>query len=195
MESCPALIGIDDGYFPHPKSGGSTVLAGVLWSGWAPRDCSLELIEVDGLDGTEKALRLYERLLPSGARDVVILLDGISVAGFNFVDPVVLEDETGSRVLVIFKKPLDLGKIEAALRGNFRDWELRLEVYAEVVPKTNRLVTKRGVVHYYSSSMGRREALRAVECGQVFSPTPEPLRLSHMLATEVSLLLRRLKLL
>ncbi|RLG81990.1 MAG: hypothetical protein DRO09_01225, partial [Thermoprotei archaeon] len=66
MDGSLRTLGIDDGYFPvYFKEGKlKTLIVGVVCSGLTPVNLAIDLITVDGLDGTEAALRVYRRLVP-----------------------------------------------------------------------------------------------------------------------------------
>ncbi|MEM4550227.1 MAG: DUF99 family protein, partial [Sulfolobales archaeon] len=82
------LVGIDDGFFPpeYKELKLKTVLVGTLYRGRRPVDVKLRTVTVDGTDGTKKAIEILESLGESDA----VFLDGVTVAGFNVVDPEVL---------------------------------------------------------------------------------------------------------
>ena len=194
LRKASASIGIDDGFFPPPpKKKGLTVLAGVLTLNLQPLKAALEHVTVDGLDGTEKAVKIVNRLLEGKHEDAVVFLDGISVAGFNYIDPHALEESTSTTVVVVFRGPLSLEKIERALKKHFSDWERRLSIYRLVVPRIRRASTRRGRVYYYAPSLDSVRAIKILEENQVYSPIPEPLRVADMLASEASRLLRSMK--
>uniref|UniRef100_A0A7J3ZJM9 UPF0215 protein ENM78_02385 n=1 Tax=Fervidicoccus fontis TaxID=683846 RepID=A0A7J3ZJM9_9CREN len=194
MKRTSISIGIDDGFFPPPpKKKGLTVLAGVLTLNLQPLRAALERVTIDGLDGTERAVEIVKRLLEGESGDVAVFLDGISIAGFNYIDPQALEESTGTMVVAVFRGPLSLEKIERALKKHFSDWEHRLSIYRLVVPRIKRATTKRGRVYYYAPSLDSIRAIRILEENQIYSPIPEPLRIADMLASEVSRLLRRMR--
>lgn len=118
------VLGFDDGTFSfssklkHEK----TILIGVVMKG------SLEVvgvlsrwITVDGRDVTDAMINSVNS---SRFKDLrVILLKGITYAGFNVVDLERLHNETGLPVVVVVRKKPDILAMEDALRKHFRDAE------------------------------------------------------------------------
>ena len=85
------VIGVEDGGFSRELSiygFEKTLLVCVLLQGTRIDDFRADMITVDGLDASEKLITILRNL----AFDVVIL-SGISFAGFNLVDPTLVFEE------------------------------------------------------------------------------------------------------
>ncbi len=186
------VVSLDDGYFPHPKKKGLTTLAGVISRGVMPFDCRIELVEVDGTDATEKAARIISFLRSRYDTIDIVLLDGVTYAGFNFIDPEMLAETLGEKVdyIIVFRKKPNSQLILAALRKHFADWEKRWSVIGKYVTSPNTMTTRFGRI-FFSSNLETEKALKALEELQVYSPVPEPLRIADMLASAASRYLRR----
>ncbi|NIO44111.1 MAG: DUF99 family protein, partial [Candidatus Aenigmarchaeota archaeon] len=78
------IVAWDDGPFKF-KSKGKDILVGVIFRGGQFIDGLLKTeIEIDGLDATKK---IIEKVLKTKHKDLrIIMLDGITFAGFNTVD-------------------------------------------------------------------------------------------------------------
>jgi len=113
------VVALDDGYFPPIKKG-KTTIAGILWKDTLIKSV-IDLIEIDGLDATQKAIKIINELQACSGESV-ILLDGIAYAGFNYIDPEEITNACSSNYIVVFYRPLNLGKIKDALLKNFNDW-------------------------------------------------------------------------
>ena len=120
------ILGIDDGPFT-PRSKGSAVIIGVIYRGNDLLEGVIqESITVDGSDATDKIVHLirsskfYEALK-------VVMLYGITVGGFNVIDPRVLYEELGLPIIIIIEKKPDLKSIKKALtyiRNGEEKWKI-----------------------------------------------------------------------
>ena len=93
------ILGIDDGFFL--KGDKETLLVGVVFRGgfWLDGILSTQ-VAVDGMDATEK---IIEMVMSSRYDDLrVIMLSGITVAGFNTIDITDLNRQTGLPVIAAF---------------------------------------------------------------------------------------------
>src|SRR5215831_624391 len=93
-QASPRTIGIDDG--PFTKQQETAPLVAALLDGSHLEDIGTTSIEVDGLDATENAVRLVKRW-----RHFPILLSGVTFAGFNLIDPRVLQEKFRVPVIII----------------------------------------------------------------------------------------------
>ena len=94
------VLGVDDGVFV-PQKRGKALIVGVVYRGglWLDGVMHTE-IEVDGLDATEKIASMIKSS-PHYAQLRVIMLNGLTFAGFNIVDIKRLYGETGLPVIVV----------------------------------------------------------------------------------------------
>lgn len=178
---CHITIGIDDGMFLKGKSKW-TVLVGVLFVGLKLEKIAMERVEVDGLNGTSVAWKILNRLeVKPGA---TVFLDGITYAGFNFIDPVELSEKSFSHVIAVFRRRPNEERILRALKLHFLDWEIRWKVISKVSTGINEM-NVRGRKLYYYSYPNSYEAKMKIRKIAVTSKIPEPLRLADALAKEV----------
>ncbi len=186
------IIGLDDGYFPHPKQGGRTILAGVaLDAELTPRSTALTWVTVDGTDATEKAAEVVNRLLGDTVdpgTPLPVLLDGVTYAGFNYVDPWALEEALGARarVVVYFRWLPDAGRVREALEKHFPDHRVRWSVISGVIRGAQSLIVGGMRVHAFAPSMGWDEVVGLIVNSCIRGAQPEPLRLAHMVASGVA---------
>lgn len=176
-------VGIDDGFFPphYKELKLKTFLVGTLYQGRTPRDIKVGTVTVDGNDGTERALEILRKL--AGAD--VVFLDGVTVAGFNYIDPEKLLDLVKT-VIVIYKFEPDLNKIESALRGHFSDWEHRYEVVLRAYRRSKLLETKWRTMRVAVFGVEDPNPGTVISHLQLVSPIPEPLRVSDIVASSLS---------
>lgn len=182
-------IGIDDGYFTQEfkEMRLKTLLVGVLCSGKKPENIKVTTVVVDGLDGTSRALEVIEELRKGLTTSVnAVFLDGVTVAGFNFIDPEEVNVRTGIPVVVLFKTKLNLEKVKAALINHFSDWRDRYEIIERNYGRAQEVVTRRKNVRISSYGLDLSKVSMLVSFLQHVSSVPEPLRLADLIASELT---------
>jgi len=89
----------------------------------------VELVKVDGLDATEKlisALRSWEF--------DVVMLAGVSFAGFNLIDPTIVYEKYGKPVIIVVRKKPNNVAVKKALKEHFEDWRVRWAIFEGLGP-------------------------------------------------------------
>ena len=164
------ISGVDDGYFPlsYKRGKGKTVLVVATFSGTKLTDLDFDLITVDGADGTE----VYRKLRKGDVR----LLDGITFAGFNYIDPEECD-------VVVFTHRPDLDKVERALEKHFRDQ--RKDTIIKVLKSLVRLPTPKGEVYVFSQ-LGLDLVREVIWTSQKFSKVPFQLSVTSEIAKKLS---------
>lgn len=109
------ILAWDDGPFEF-KTKGKDIIVGTIFRGGQALDGLLKTeIEIDGEDATEK---IVESVLKTRHKDIrVIMLDGITFAGFNTVDIKEVYEKTGLPVIVINRQKPDVEKFVEALKA------------------------------------------------------------------------------
>lgn len=188
------LVAIDDGYFPARCKGVKackTVLAAVLFRG-KPLDLCLGTVLVDGDDALDLACRCVNDLLNRNpyVGEPLLMLDNVTFAGFNVVDVAKLRScVNGLVVAVYFKSKPDVRKIERALKRAFREWRSRYEMFLKAVLDLTEVYVPRSRGRFYLHVEPREsleEALELIQRHLVFSTTPEPIRVAHLVASAAS---------
>jgi endonuclease V-like protein UPF0215 family len=132
-------LGIDDGYFDvsfkRSNTKYRTVLVGAVVCGKEFTDLYLDFVTVDGLDATSSSYRIIDKAKYFYNLDAV-LLDGVTYAGFNIVNPKKLYMLTLIPTIVVFRHKLDLEKIRIALEKHFLDHRYRYNVIEETYTKS-----------------------------------------------------------
>ncbi|MFH1106031.1 MAG: DUF99 family protein [Candidatus Aenigmatarchaeota archaeon] len=157
---------------------------GTIFRGGAWIDGLLKTrIKVDGSDATKKIIkcvnktRHYEQLR-------VIMIDGITMAGFNVLDIKELFEKTQIPVIAISRKLPDFRKIRAAL-NNFSDGKKRWELIKKAgTPKPCAIRGER--IYYQAAGIDDSNAKRIITLSCTRSLIPEPLRVAHLIASGVS---------
>ena len=174
------VIGFDDGTFRF-KGRGRTILIGVVMKGSQEVVGVLSRwITVDGMDATDA---MIDSIAESRFEDLrVIMLKGITYAGFNIVDVQRLSRETGLPVIVVIRKKPDLEAMKKALKKHFSNWRERIELLErageifEMIP---------GKLYYQAVNIPKEQAAEVIRITRKSSLIPEPLRLAHMIASAV----------
>ncbi len=174
-------VGFDDGTFSFSSklNREKTILIGVVMKGSREVVGVLSRwITVDGRDATDL---IADAVINSRFKDLrVILLKGITYAGFNVVDVERLNRETGLPVVVVVRKRPNLEAMEAALRKHFDDAEGRIELLRKA-PPLHELIPEKLYIQFLG--LDERTATEIVRITTRTGLVPEPLRLAHMIAS------------
>lgn len=170
-------IGFDDAPFvrraEQPVSVAGVVCAGTRFEGmvWGQ-------VQPDGWDATDVLCKMLIRskFLP---QIHIILLDGISLAGFNVVDLPLLAEKVKRPCVAVMRRHPDLSAVEFAMR-RLPEPERRL-----------KLLHRAGLIYHYcpfffqvcgvSPAVTAGVLARLTDCGHV----PEALRLAHLITSAV----------
>ena len=177
------VLGVDDGSF-KPKQSGRTLLACVLMEGFRVAQVFFEFIEIDGLDATEKLIKVVKE-----GKEVVdlIMLSGISFAGFNLIDPVEVWERTSIPVIIATKDRPNNEAVRMALLKHFADYEARWTIFEKIGEvyevKSN---PKENPIWVEVVGIKIDEASNIIRGLTVFGRLPEPLRTASLIAKGLS---------
>ncbi|MDK6027865.1 DUF99 family protein [Ignisphaera sp. 4213-co] len=180
------FLGIDDGYFNilykrvEPKR--KTILVGVLTRNRRIVDIIFNNITIDSLDGTQKVLEIVEDALSLHEVNAVFL-DGVTYAGFNIVDPTKIYRIYSIPVITVFRYPLDLEKIYAALKKHFPDHEYRYSVIKHVYMSSNRIRVGDTTLRYFSIGLPIHQAEAILNFLCRYYSYPYPLHVADRIAS------------
>jgi len=177
------VVGFDDGTFSFSSKmkGEKTILIGIVMKGSQEVVGVLSRwITVDGNDATDA---MIDAVRASRFKDLrVILLKGITYAGFNIVDLERLHSETGLPVIVVVRKRPNLKSMELALRKHFRDAEDRISLLRKAPPMVELIP---GRLYLQAIGVDSQTAAEVVKTTTRTGLLPEALRLAHMVASAV----------
>lgn len=179
----------DDGFFPANYKGGRgiTYIVGVeVNEQIGVRRIAWSTVKVD-LNTTEHAIMAISRNLGGS----LILLDGITYAGFDVVNPARLSNSTGKGVIVVQTHPLNLTRIRLALQKHFTDWYERYTIIEDVYKNMFYVETPWRTVRIHVQGINVNEAISVVKRLCLYSPVPEPLRIADKISSALSRLLLR----
>lgn len=178
------ILGFDDGAFEFKSAGSLVPVIGVIYRGGNFIDGMLRTdITIDGMDATDKLIKRIESTRHRQQLKVV-MLDGITLGGFNIVDIHKLHNETGLPIIVVNRKIPDLKAVRKALK-RFDDFKKRWQTIKNA-GKIKTYSFKKGKNLYYQSiGLGDEEAEEILSLSSTRGFIPEPLRVAHIIATAV----------
>jgi endonuclease V-like protein UPF0215 family len=176
------VLGIDDGGFV-PRTKGTVDVVGVVYRGgyWFEGVMRAE-ITIDGLDATEKIAAMIESS-PYYRELRIVVLDGVTFAGFNVVDISKLSRRVDLPVISVARKKPDLEEIRSAL-NNLPEFEIRWQAM-ENAGKIFEVETRKGEnpVYMHIAGILREDAEKIMKKTSTRSLIPEALRVAHIIAS------------
>ena len=176
------VLGVDDGVFiPHSK--GLVDVVGVVFRGgyWLDGVMRTE-VEVDGLDGTEKIASMIIES-PHYKQLRIIMLSGITLAGFNVVDIKELYNKTELPVIAITRDMPNMKEIEQAIE-RLPEKEKRWRAIQNAGEMINvRTREEEEPIYMQIAGIEREDAEKIVKITSTRSNIPEPLRVAHIIAS------------
>ncbi len=175
------IIGWDDA--PFDKNDRTVRIFGAIFRGGSWMDGLLSAkIRIDGNDATRK---IAESMNKTRHREQIriIMLDGITLGGFNVVDIEKLHKKTGMGVIAISRKIPEFGKIKKALEnveGGAEKWAL---IEKAGVPASCKV--DNGSIYYQACGINRKNAEDLIKLSSTRALIPEPLRAAHLIASGV----------
>jgi len=179
------VLGVDDGVFV-PQKRGKALIVGVVYRGglWLDGVMHTE-IEVDGLDATEKIASMIKSS-PHYAQLRVIMLNGLTFAGFNVVDIKRLYGETGLPVIVVSREKPNLDEIKKALEKlphKEKRWKM-IENAGKLLEVNVR--NTGSSIYVQLAGLNEKDARKIVRITSTRSNIPEPLRVAHIIASGIT---------
>lgn len=175
------VLGIDDSSLEHDP----VMIVGVVFRGGQWLDGVLRSeIRRDGLDATETIIKLVNNTRHFDQIRVV-LLDGVTYAGFNVVDIQEVCNKTTKPVIVVMRHFPDFDGIKNAL-AHLPECEKRYHAIKRAGRITS-VVTKDADKPIYIQVCGMdiADAGEIVKLTSTRSLIPEPLRVAHLIATGI----------
>ncbi len=176
------VLGVDDGIFvPHTKDTANVV--GVVYRGgyWLDGVMRTE-VTVDGLDATEKIADMIKKS-PHYEELRVVILNGITFAGFNVVDINKLFKTVNLPVIAVAREKPDLEKIRRALE-NLSECERRwqaIESAGKIIEVQTRNTGE--TVYMQIAGVSQEDAEKILKSTSTRSNIPEALRVAHIIAS------------
>ena len=179
------VLGVDDGVFtPHVK--GFAPIVGVVFRGGYWLDGVMHTkVEVDGFDATEKIASMIINS-PHYKQLRVIMLNGITFAGFNVVNIKELDSETKLPVIAVTREKPNFTEIREALK-NLPESEERWKTITSA-GKMFEVSTRSENEKVYMQTSGilEEDARKILQLTSTRSSVPEALRVAHLIASGIS---------
>jgi len=180
------ILGIDDGPFDFRKDK-KAIIIGVMFRGGLFMDGIIKReSNVDGKDITQTIIDMLKKTRHKDLR--IVMLDGITYAGFNIVNIREIFKETHIPVIVVIRKFPDFERIRNALK-HFEDFEKRWKLIeiAGKPKKTNveSIDRRNGFVYIQKCGINLSDAKSIVKISTTRGLIPEPIRLAHIIASGI----------
>jgi len=179
------VLGVDDGVFtPHAK--GLVPVVGVVFRGGYWLDGVMHTkIRVDGFDATRKIASMILNS-PHYKQLRIIMLNGITFAGFNVVDIKTLNKKTKLPVIAVTREKPNFAEIREALKNlpkSEERWEATLSAGEILEVPTRRKSEK---VYMQIFGILEEDAKKVLQITSTRSNIPEALRVAHLIASGIS---------
>ena len=178
---------MDDGKFiPHSKNQAPVV--GIVFRGgyWLEGVMST-IIAVDGFDATENIAKMIT-ISPHCRQLRVIMLNGITLGGFNVVDIKELTAQTGLPVIAVMSKKPNLEEVHSALKNLPRSderWAAVMSAGRNFPGYYDRAGRRK--IYVEIAGISKSVAEQVLRLTSTRSKIPEPLRVAHLVASGISL--------
>ncbi len=177
------ILAWDDGPFEFGAKG-KDILVGVIYRGGSFMDGLLRTdIDVDGNDAEEKIIDAVNK---SRHKDIrVMMLDGITFAGFNTVNIKNIYEKTNLPVLAVLRKVPNFGKFKAILE-KLPHAETRLKCVKDAGEVFSVKVSDKKI-YYQCYGIEIKDVEQIIKISSLHGNIPEPLRIAHLIATGIVL--------
>ena len=113
----------------------------------------------------------------------VVMLAGVSFAGFNLIDPSLVFEEFNKPIIVISRTKPDNVAVKRALHRHFEDWRIRWAVFEKLGP-IYAVVSMPDAPPIYVEVVGTNLnwATRLIQAFTTHCRIPEPIRVAKLIA-------------
>jgi endonuclease V-like protein UPF0215 family len=134
----------------------------------------------DGANATASIARLVERSR-FGPSLQAVLIQGVTLAGFNVVDLAALSERLGLPVVAVCRRKPNLDKIKRALLGSVPGGERKWRVIARLGP-----ARRHDQVYVQHAGVDWEHAVALIDRFAFNSNLPEPLRTAHLIGAALA---------
>ena len=179
------VLGVDDGVFT-PRTEGLVPVVGVVFRGgyWLDGVMHTEVM-VDGVDATRKIISMVLNS-PHYKQLRIIMLNGITFAGFNVVDIKELNLKTKLPVIAVTREKPDIEEIHKAIKNLEKSkdrWNAILNA-GEIFEVSTK--NKNEKIYMQICGISEEDAEKILRLTSTRSNIPEALRVAHLIASGVS---------
>jgi endonuclease V-like protein UPF0215 family len=170
------IIGIDDAPFLRDHQGDLPIV-GAVYAGLRFDGVIIGHIQKDGFDAAHRIVAMVSQSR-FAQHAGLIMLQGITLGGFNVVDVHAVHQGLNLPVLVVARHRPDLPAFEAALRGgNIPQGERKWQVIQRLGP-----MEPMGKVYVQRRGLSREQTAATIRRFTLHSHIPEPIRSAHLIA-------------
>jgi hypothetical protein len=173
------ILGIDDS--PFSRKDEKVLIIGTVYRGGSYLDGLLAFkIKRDGKDATDKIIKVIKKTRHFDQLQL-IMIDGITLAGFNLVDIQKINKKTKLPVIVIMRKKPEIKKfLEALEKINKSGWKT-----IEKAGKISKIKVNGKNLYIQLSGISLKKAKSILQLTCLHSNIPEPIRVAHLIASGV----------
>ena len=182
------IIGIDDGHHARETSEPVLVVGAVLRGKSYLDNVLATTITADGIDATPNLIKMVNTSRAKGNLSA-IMLDGVTLGGFNVVNIKSLSENTNLPVIVAVRKEPDYEAIQAALK-NIEDGEQKfklIELAGDICELEIKNKQTEGKMYFQFAGCTLPEAEDFLKLAIIHSLIPEPVRTAHLIAQGITL--------
>ncbi len=173
------ILGVDD--MPFSFKDKKVDIVGVVMRGGIYLEGVLKTtIEVDGIDATEKLIKLINSSKHKKQLKL-IMIDGVALGGFNVVDIEEIHKKTGLPAITITRKKPNMEKIREALMHS-KKWEKKWKIISKGEIEEIKL---RYPLYVKYIGLKREEVIDVIKLSIIRGAIPEPIRVAHLIATGI----------
>jgi hypothetical protein len=177
------ILGVDDGKFvPHTQ--GAVIVVGVVFRGGYSIDGVMHThVAIDGFDATEQLASMIKSS-PHCKQLRLVMLNGITFAGFNVVDIKRLNLATKLPIIAVTRDKPDLEAVRKAL-NNLPESEERWKMIL-AAGDIHEVRCRGKKIYMELAGISLVDAQEVVELTSTSSRFPEPLRVAHLIASGIT---------
>ncbi|MGM0510379.1 MAG: DUF99 family protein [Thermoplasmatota archaeon] len=181
MKTMMRALGIDDAPFKFEDDEVMVVGSLVRAPNYLEGILSTE-VEVDGSDATDKIIEMLDASRFT-EQIKIIFTDGAALGGFNLVDIERIYRETDIPIASVSRDEPDFESIKKALKEHLPDWKERYEKIREGT--IHEIKTEHKPIYVKSVGIDVQETKRLLNLFTVRGRIPEPIRISHIVASGI----------
>lgn len=187
-EKVVKTVAIDDGSFKFKDRKGKALIILVLFHNTFIEKIKLGTITIDGLDSTEVIVDLLKDLDFD-----IIMLNSITLAGFNIIDVEKIKNLYNKPIIVVIKEKPNNKAVKEALKKHFKDWEYRWSLIKKLgkIYKA-KTMENQPPLYFETFSLKPKLAIKILKQYCLTCRIPEPLRVTRLMARKLSPILNKL---
>lgn len=176
------ILGIDDS--PFTFSDKFVNIIGVIMRGGEYLEGVLcKQLKVDGIEATSACIDMVNST-KYNTQLKIIMIDGVSLGGFNIINIKELYESTNIPVVTITRDKPNLLKIKTALEKNFKDWEKRWNIISD--GKLHKINTLHNPIFVKFAGINTNEVEEIIKLSTIRGVIPEPIRIAHLIASGIT---------